>query len=90
MDGIKEVLWRAAHNNWFEYPTGSRIHYWRFPKCYRSKARVGVGLSSGIYLEEVMSGDKMLSYISLGKSAFEQHPGLIDYVKLWDESCLAG
>jgi hypothetical protein len=87
-DGIKEVLWRAACNNWFEYPTGLRIHYWCFPKCYRSKARDGVGLSCGIYLEGVMSGDRMVSYISMEKSALEQHPGLIDYVKLWDENCL--
>ncbi len=44
MDAIREVLWRAAGNDWFEYPAGSRIHFWRFPKCYKMEARDGVRL----------------------------------------------
>jgi hypothetical protein len=41
-DRIREVLWRATCNDWFEYPTRSRIHYWHFPKCYQSEVRDGV------------------------------------------------
>jgi hypothetical protein len=26
-EAMREVIWRAAGNDWFEYPTGSRLHY---------------------------------------------------------------
>jgi hypothetical protein len=31
-EAMREVIWRAAGNEWFEYPAGFRLHYWRFPK----------------------------------------------------------
>ncbi len=39
---MREVMWRAANNDWFEYPTGSRLHYFRFPARFRTLARDGV------------------------------------------------
>jgi hypothetical protein len=39
---MREIVWRAANNDWFEYPSGSRLHYFRFPTKYRSLARDGV------------------------------------------------
>ena len=39
---IQEIMWRAASNEWFEYPFGSRLHFFRFPKRYRALARDGV------------------------------------------------
>jgi hypothetical protein len=33
-EAMREVIWRAAGNNWFEYPAGSRLHYWWFLKQY--------------------------------------------------------
>ncbi len=33
---------RAANNDWFEYPAGSRLHYFCFPACYQREAREGV------------------------------------------------
>ena len=39
---LREILWRAANNEWFEYPFGSRLHFFRFPLKYRSLARDGV------------------------------------------------
>ena len=39
---MRELVWRAASNEWFEYPFGSRLHYFRFPKRYRTLARDGV------------------------------------------------
>ena len=42
MEAIREIVWRAAWNEWFEYPTGSRLLYFRFPKRYRRQALEGV------------------------------------------------
>ena len=39
---MREIVWRAANNGWFEYPLGSRLHYFRFPVKYRILARDGV------------------------------------------------
>jgi hypothetical protein len=39
---MREIIWRASYNEWFEYPYGSRLHYFRFPRKYRSLARDGV------------------------------------------------
>lgn len=39
---IREIVSRAANNDWFEYPAGSRAHFFRFPHKYRSTARDGV------------------------------------------------
>ena len=42
VDALREIVWRAAWNEWFEYPAGSRLLYFRFPKRYRSQALEGV------------------------------------------------
>jgi hypothetical protein len=42
MDALREIVWRAAWNEWFEYPAGSRLLYFRFPKRYRMQALEGV------------------------------------------------
>ena len=39
---MREIMWRAAHNEWFDYPVGSRLHFFRFPTKYRALARDGV------------------------------------------------
>jgi hypothetical protein len=39
---MREIMWRAAYNEWFEYPCGSRLHYFRFPTKYQNLARDGV------------------------------------------------
>ena len=39
---MKEILWRAANNEWFEFPFGSRLHFFRFPVRYQTLARDGV------------------------------------------------
>ena len=39
---MREIVWRALNNGWFEYPFGSRLHYFRFPVKYRALARDGV------------------------------------------------
>ncbi len=43
-DAMKEIMWRAANNDWFEYPSGSCLHYFRFPTRYQQQARDGVGI----------------------------------------------
>jgi hypothetical protein len=40
------------------------------------------GLSCGIYLEGVITGDSMLTFIDLAKSALERQTRLLEYVKL--------
>jgi len=42
LDAIRDILWRAAQNTWFDYPSGSRLLYWRFPIKYQRQARDGV------------------------------------------------
>ena len=39
---MREILWRAANNEWFEFPFGSRLHFFRFPARYQALARDGV------------------------------------------------
>jgi len=41
-EAIREILWGAASNDWFEYPMGSRLLFFRFPKRYRNQALHGV------------------------------------------------
>jgi hypothetical protein len=42
LEAIQEILWQTAGNDWFEYPLGSRLLFFRFPKRYRSQALHGV------------------------------------------------
>jgi hypothetical protein len=37
-------VWHAANNDWFEYPGGSCLHYFRFPSHYHLQARDGVNV----------------------------------------------
>jgi hypothetical protein len=39
---VAEIVWRAAGNDWWDYASGSRLHFFRFPKRYRLLARDGV------------------------------------------------
>ena len=41
---MQEIMWRAANNDWFEYPSGSCLHYFRFPTRYQQQACNGVGV----------------------------------------------
>jgi hypothetical protein len=41
VDAISNILWHANEANWFEYLSGSRLHYFRFPIRYRRAARDG-------------------------------------------------
>jgi hypothetical protein len=41
-EAIHNVLWRAARNNWFEYPLGSRLIFFCFPMRYCTQAKSGV------------------------------------------------
>lgn len=42
VSGMREIVSRAANNRWFEYPAGSRLHFFRFPMKYRTLAQDGV------------------------------------------------
>ncbi len=37
-----DILWQSAGNDWFKYPLGSRLKFFRFPACYRIQAMRGV------------------------------------------------
>jgi hypothetical protein len=39
---LREILWRATNNDWFEYPAGSRLIFFRFPTRYVKQALEGV------------------------------------------------
>ena len=39
---ILDILKRADAGDWFEYPQGSALHYFRFPERYQAIARDGV------------------------------------------------
>ena len=39
---IQLILWRAGSNDWFEYPYGSSLLFFRFPARYRTQAKRGV------------------------------------------------
>jgi hypothetical protein len=41
------------------------------------------GLSRGIFLEGVVRGEDMLSFVDLSQTAIERHPGVLDFVKSW-------
>ena len=43
---MKEIVWRAANNEWFEFPVGSRLHFFRFPDRYQALARDGVSTAT--------------------------------------------
>jgi hypothetical protein len=42
VEAMEEILWRAAENEWFEYPLGSTLLYFRFPSRFRMQALEGV------------------------------------------------
>ncbi len=39
---MREILWQAAENDWFEYPMGSRQLHFCFPARYQVQALEGV------------------------------------------------
>jgi hypothetical protein len=39
---MRDILWRASENDWFEYPAGSRLIFFRFPALYCTQAKQGV------------------------------------------------
>jgi hypothetical protein len=41
-DAIRDILWRTTENDWFEYPLGSSLIFFRFPARYRTQAKQGV------------------------------------------------
>ena len=43
------------------------------------------GCSRGFLMEGVLRGEKMLSFVDLGKSAMERHPPLVDWVRGWTQ-----
>jgi hypothetical protein len=46
------------------------------------------GLSRGLFLEGVMVGRNMLSYVNLAKGAIKRQPKLVDYVQSWVRQAL--
>lgn len=42
LESMREIVWRVWENSWFEYPAGSSLFYFRFPRKYRALARDGV------------------------------------------------
>jgi hypothetical protein len=41
-DAIRDIIWRAAKNEWFKYPASLRLIFFCFPDCYRTQALRGV------------------------------------------------
>lgn len=39
---LNAVLWHSTQGNWFEYKSGSALHYFRFPVFYQDIAKDGV------------------------------------------------
>ena len=39
---MREIMWRASENDWFDYSAGSRLMYFRFPARYQRQALEGV------------------------------------------------
>jgi hypothetical protein len=89
---IHDILWRAASNNWFEYPLGSKLIFFRFPAHYRTEAKRGVkvfftskGPSSRqrqLHLkpdEKAILRKKLLKFINKGYLA--PHVGRIESLK---------
>ena len=42
VEGMRDILWRATENGWFQCPVGSRLLFFRFPPRYRKQALRGV------------------------------------------------
>ena len=42
IEAMQEILWRAAENDWFEYPMGSTLLHFRFSLRYWTQALEGV------------------------------------------------
>ncbi len=42
VEAIRDILWRASENDWFEYPCGSHLIFFRFPQMYQLQAKRGV------------------------------------------------
>ena len=42
VEGMRDILWQAAENEWFQCPVGSRLLFFRFPSRYRKQALQGV------------------------------------------------
>jgi hypothetical protein len=49
VEAVCKILWRATENDWFEYPLGSRLLYFRFPYRYQTQALSGVKVN---YIKE--------------------------------------
>jgi hypothetical protein len=43
-EAMQEIVRRSTGNDWFEYPAGSRLHYFRFPIRYQFQARDGTSI----------------------------------------------
>jgi hypothetical protein len=41
-EAMRDILWRASENDWFEYPAGLRFIFFCFPARYRTQAKQGV------------------------------------------------
>ena len=39
---MREILWRAINNDWFEYPAESQLLFFQFPARYATQALEGV------------------------------------------------
>ena len=46
------------------------------------------GLSRGIFLEGVVKGEDMLSFVDISSTAVERHPSILDFVKSWVDPIL--
>jgi hypothetical protein len=42
IEGMRDILWRAAENEWFQCPVRSILLFFRFPSRYRKQALRGV------------------------------------------------
>lgn len=40
--GLSSIIWYSTECNWFEYKSGSALHYFRFPISYQGIAKDGV------------------------------------------------
>eukprot|EP00986_Skeletonema_menzelii_P013615 scaffold8081_cov83-Skeletonema_menzelii.AAC.2 len=42
IQALSNIMWHATEANWFEYKSGSTLHYFRFPIFYQGIAKEGV------------------------------------------------
>ena len=42
VEALSNIMWHATEANWFEYKSGSALHYFRFPLFYQGIAKDGV------------------------------------------------